>query len=150
MACSMTPGAILCHVAGLRRASRGFTSRVRADAKETLSPLEILKRENELLRKTIESTGVRGGLGLGAASWQEGPQENALKVQTRQVGAQCTRQGGTGRPSSHLPWQVYYLASSSAARMLPLRAPMATPAPGLQCWKLVGHMKLHKLLSPGT
>lgn len=42
------------------RPGRGLVARTRADSasKETLSPLEILKRENELLRQTIEATGA--------------------------------------------------------------------------------------------
>lgn len=50
---------------------RGLSAGVRAESssKETLSPLEVLKRENELLRKTIEATGEGGLAPLGAASW---------------------------------------------------------------------------------
>lgn len=45
----------------------------RADSasNETLSPLEILKRENELLRQTIEATGGLTGVDWGhkGVSW---------------------------------------------------------------------------------
>ena len=45
-------------VAG-KRLGRRLITNVRSDSpsNETLSPLEILKRENELLRRTVEATG---------------------------------------------------------------------------------------------